>query len=190
MTSPAIQALKENLPQAKITFMASPAGSLVAPLLPGVDEVLTWRVLWQDLGRLDFNPGREWELIETLKNRQFDAAIIFTSFSQSPHPAGLICALAGIPLLLGESKEVDNGTLTHTVSPAPDEIHQVERNLRLIEAVGFQVDDRRLTLKWPELRESLPRPYILLNPWTSCQARTYPTDRFAIAAYQLSVATG
>lgn len=190
MTSPAIQALKENLPQAKITFMASPAGSLVAPLLPGVDDVLTWRVLWQDLGRLDFNPQREWDLIQTLKSRQFDAAIIFTSFSQSPHPAALICALAGIPLRLGESKEVDGGTLTHAVVSAPDEIHQVERNLRLLESVGFQVYDRRLTLKWPDHQKPLPRPYILLNPWTSCQARNYPTERFTLAAYHLSLKTG
>ena len=38
--------------------MASPGGALTAPLLPWVDEVLPWRVLWQDLGRLDFDPAR------------------------------------------------------------------------------------------------------------------------------------
>lgn len=190
MTSPAIQALKDNLPEARITFMASPGGSLAAALLPGVDDILTWRVIWQDLGQLDFNPEREWDLIATLKSRQFDAAIVFTSFAQSPHPAALICALAGIPLRLGESKETDGGTLTHAVSPAPDDMHQVERNLRLLESVGFRVRDRRLILQWPDLQEPLPRPYILLNPWTSCQSRNYSTDRFALAARELSVRTG
>ena len=63
-----------------------------------VNEVLPWRVLWQDLGNLNFDSAREWELIETLRQRQFDAAIILTSFSQSPHPAALACYLAGIPL--------------------------------------------------------------------------------------------
>jgi ADP-heptose:LPS heptosyltransferase len=189
MTSPALRSLKENLPQAKITLMASPAGALTAPLLPAVDEVLPWRVLWQDLGRLEFDPAREWELIETLKQRQFDAAIVFTSFAQSPHPAALICALADIPLRLGESKEQD-WSLTHAVPPALDTMHQVERNLRLIEWLGFQVRDRRLTLDVPSLNFPRLQPYLLLNPWTSCQSRNYDPERFAKAARQLSDMTG
>ena len=189
MTSPALRAIKENLPQAKLTLMASPGGALTAPLLPWVDEVLPWRVLWQDLGRLDFDPAREWELINTLAARQFDAAIIFTSFSQSPHPPALVCYLAGIPRRLGESKELGLGILTHEISPAPDNIHQVERNLRLIESVGFKVRDRRLclTIQSPK---NLQNPYILLNPWTSCQSRNYDAMRFAAAARKLSQITG
>ncbi|WP_199290066.1 glycosyltransferase family 9 protein, partial [Leptolyngbya sp. FACHB-36] len=74
MTSPALRALRENLPDARITLMASPAGALTAPLLPWVDEVLPWRVLWQDLGRLPFDPAREWDLVKTLHDRRFDAA--------------------------------------------------------------------------------------------------------------------
>lgn len=189
MTTPVLGAIKDNLPEAKLTLLASPAGALTAPLLPWVDEVLPWRVLWQDLGRLDFDPAREWELIETLRQRQFDAVIILTSFSQSPHPAALVCYLAGIGLRLGESKESGLGVLTHCVASAPDEIHQVERNLRLIEAVGFKVGDRRLGLQIPDAL-AIPNPYILLNPWTTCQSRNYDAQRFAIAARQLSQTTG
>jgi ADP-heptose:LPS heptosyltransferase len=202
MTSPALYALRQALPTAKITLMASPSGALTAPLLPWIDAVLPWRVLWQDLGRLEFNPAREWELVNTLRNHEFDAVIIFTSFSQSPHPAAFVAALAGIPLRLGESKEQDD-VLTHAVSPASDQTHQVDRNLRLIEAVGFPVHDRQLKLFIPdEARQTalqllqldadatqLP-PYILLNPWTSCQSRNYDSNRFAQAAYELSYKTG
>jgi ADP-heptose:LPS heptosyltransferase len=190
MTSPAINALRENLPNAKITLMASPAGAMAAPLLPGVDEVLTWRVLWQDLGQLEFDPSREWQLVETLKAQQFDGAIIFTSFAQSPHPAGLICALAGIPFRLGESKEVDCNTLTHAISVASDEIHQVDRNLRLIESVGFEVSDRRLMLTTPPEIEPIRQRYLVLNPWTSCPSRNYSSERFAMAARRLNELTG
>ncbi|HIK15040.1 MAG TPA: glycosyltransferase family 9 protein [Leptolyngbyaceae cyanobacterium M33_DOE_097] len=204
MTSPALKALQANLPGAKITLLASPAGALTAPLLPGIDQALPWRVLWQDLGKLDFNPHREWELVELLKKHEFDAAIIFTSFTQSPHPAALFCSLAGIPLRLGESTECDRGTLTHYAPQTPFEIHQVERNLHLIESVGFQVSDRRLSLQIPNSKTSpqsenfhpnqaelpyLHQPYILLNPWTSCQSRNYAPDRFAIAALHLSKIT-
>jgi ADP-heptose:LPS heptosyltransferase len=195
MTSPALRAIKQNLPAAKLTLMASPSGALTAPLLPWTDEVLPWRVLWQDLGRLPFDPEREWELVEVLRDRHFDAAIIFTSFSQSPHPAALICHLAGIPLCLGESKERGLGFLTHELESASDEIHQVERNLRLIESIGFKVSDRHLAIqnsksKIQNPKFKLPREFILLNPWTTCQSRNYSPDRFAAAARQLSEMTG
>lgn len=201
MMSPVVRSLKENLPEAKLTFMASPGGAQAAELLPWVDEVLPWRVLWQDLGRLEFNPDREWALVSTLRDRQFDAVVILTSFNQSPHPAGLICSLAGISLRLGESRE-RGGILTHTVSAAPDETHQVERNLQLIESIGMQVRDRHLQIHIPDTaKQSIKTrlshhglladaPYIVLNPWTSCQSRNYDWKRFAIATHQLAQTTG
>ncbi|MBW4442629.1 MAG: glycosyltransferase family 9 protein [Plectolyngbya sp. WJT66-NPBG17] len=187
MTSPALRSIKANLPEARITLMASPGGSIAAPLLPWVDEVLSWRVLWQDLGRLAFDPAREWELVTKL--RGFDAVMIFTSFNQSPHPAAFVSCLAGIPLRLGESKETGGMMLTHEVSAAPDELHQVERNLRLIESVGFEVHDRSLSIQHSNLK-LIDSPYIVLNPWTSCQSRNYDAKRFAIAARQLAEITG
>src|SRR5918994_1863041 len=105
MTGPVLRALKENLPGSHITLMASPGGGKAAPLLPWVDEVLAWRVLWQDLGYLSFDPAREMELVETLRRGSYYAAIILTSFKQTPHAPGYACYLAGIPLRLGESKE-------------------------------------------------------------------------------------
>jgi ADP-heptose:LPS heptosyltransferase len=202
MTSPVLRALDENLPEVSITLMASPGGSKTAPLLPWVDQVLPWRVLWQDLGRLPHDPAREWELIETLRQGSYDAAVILTSFKQTPHAAGYACYLAGIPLRLGESKEWGGAVLTDEMSPAPDELHQVERNLRLIEHAGFHVKDRSLSVSVPEEARAsaaemleargVPRgaPYALLNPWASAQARTYPPDRFALAARLLSEETG
>lgn len=202
MTGPALRAIKANLPQARLTLMASPAGSLAAPLLPWIDDVLTWRVLWQDLGGLEFDPNREWQMVSALRQREFDAAIIFTSFSQTPYPAAVACYLAGIPLRLGQSKEKGNGILTTELASGPDAVHQVERNLRLIETVGFRVIDRRLALQIPATAHqgaagrlaaaglAADSPYLLLSPWTSCQARTYFTDRFALACRDLSQRTG
>ena len=202
MTGPVLRTLKENLPSSHITLMASPGGSKAAPLLPWVDEVLSWRVLWQDLDGLSFDPAREWEMIRTLKEGSYDAAIIHTSFNQTPHAAGYACYLAGIPLRLGESKEWGGSVLSDEAPSVPDELHQVERNLRLIEHLGLWVEDRALSISVPkEARETAAQlleargvapgtPYLLLNPWASAQARTYPTDRFARAAGHLSEETG
>jgi len=202
LLSAAVRAIRENLPQARLTLLASPAGSQGAALLPGLDEVLAWRAVWQDLGHLPLDPSREMALVELLKFRRFDAAIVFTSFSQSPHGAAYACYLAGIPLRLGESKEFGGTLLSTEVRGLPDHLYQAERNLRLIEAVGFAVGDRkphvapgqraveraRVLLAsrgiWPG------QPYVVVHPGASCQARRYPLDRFAVVARLLRRATG
>ena len=195
MTGPALRAVKETSPDVHLTLLASPAGAKTAPLLPWVDEVIPWRTLWQDLGRLDFSPQRELDFIDLLREGRFDAAIIFTSFKQTPHPAAYACYLAGIPLRVGESKEWGGGVLSHAVAPLPDTAHQVERNLHLVESVGFHSEDRQLEVYIPSeakrcARSLLSESYLLLNPWTSCPSRNYDVHRFAEAALMLSKETG
>jgi ADP-heptose:LPS heptosyltransferase len=195
MLGPALRAVKETSPQARVTLLASPAGSLAAPLLPWVDEVITWRPVWQDVGgRMAFDPSREMRLISSLAARNFDAALIFTSFSQTPHTPGYVCYLAGIPLRAGESREFGGSTLTTELRGAPDEMHQVERNLRLVEHLGFVARDRRLVVAIPDAaREHAAcllsqqglnpdAPFILLHPGASAQARRYPAERFGQVA--------
>lgn len=199
MLGPALCAIKESSPAARLTLLASPAGTTAAPLLPWIDEVITWRAIWQDVGgRMPFDPTNERALIYLLAERKFDAAIIFTSFSQTPHTPGYVCYLAGIPLRAGESKEFGGSTLTVELRGTPEEAHQVERNLRLVETLGFQVRDRRLTISiLDEARQKVPdllreagiepdEPFILLHPGASAQARRYPARHFGIVARLLS----
>src|SRR5512146_568882 len=95
MTGPALRALHLVYPSARITLMASPAGSQVIPLLPWVDDGITWRAVWQDIGQhVPVEPDKERRLVEILKEHAFDAAFIFTSFSQSPYPPAYACYLA------------------------------------------------------------------------------------------------
>jgi len=201
MTGPALRALRQALPQASLTLMVSPAGQEAAALLPWADRILAWRTLWQDLGDLPFDPAREFHLIRTLRAERFDAAIIFTSFSQSPHVAAYACYLAGIPLRLGEPKDFAGRVLSDMpLTPGALEMHQVDRNLRLLESIGISCVDRSLAVQIPPeawaraatllAQHGLPpgAPYLLLCPWTSCQARTYP--RFGAAGRLLCQASG
>jgi ADP-heptose:LPS heptosyltransferase len=196
MLGPALRALKESAPDARITLLASPAGATGARLLPWVDDVLVWRAVWQDLGHLEFDPARELELIEVLRRRQFDAALIFTSFSQTPHVPGYVCYLAGIPLRAGESKEFGGASLSTElrVSADDDSLHQVERNLRLVERLGFPVRERDLEIRISsEERAAVPRilreagidpdlPFVIVHPGASARARRYPAERFGAVA--------
>lgn len=199
MLGPALHAIKETSPEARITLLASPAGATAAPLLPWIDDVIVWRPVWQDVGgRMPFDPAREYQLISLLAEHKFDAAIIFTSFSQTPHTPGYVCYLAGIPLRAGESKEFGGSTLSTELRGAPDGMHQVERNLRLVEQLGFVVRERQLVVAIsdearaavPALLESAgldPRqPYILLHPGASAKARRYPVERFGAVAHLLT----
>lgn len=198
MTGPALRAVKEASPQARITLLGSTGGVAAAPLLPWIDEAIGWRSIWQDLGHLPFDPARERELIEMLAARRFDAALIFTSFSQTPHAPGYVAYVAGIPLRAGESKEFGGRVLTTELKGAPDDMHQVERNLRLVETLGFPVRDRSLTIAIPdEAREVAGRllvragvnpqgPFILLHPGASAKARRYPPERSGQVAERLT----
>jgi ADP-heptose:LPS heptosyltransferase len=199
MLGPALRAVKETLPDTRVTLLASPAGATAAPLLPWLDDVIVWRATWQDVGgRIPFDPNRELQLISLLSERNFDAALIFTSFSQTPHVPGYVCYLAGIPLRAGESKEFGGNTLTTELRGAPDELHQVERNLHLVEHLGFVARDRQLAIDIPEtVRENVPAllirtgmnlndPFIILHPGASAKARRYPVERFGFLARLLT----
>lgn len=197
MLEPALRAVKVALPDARITLLASPAGAKAAPLLSVIDDVLVWRSVWQDLGQLPFDPPREYEFVAELAARSFDAALIFTSFSQTPHVAGYVCYLAGIPLRAGESKEFGGATLTNEFQGTPDEVHQVERNMRLTTNLGFAPVASDIRLNVPksasfnvgrrlEAEGFTPQaPLAVLHPGASARARRYPTSRLGAAARQL-----
>jgi ADP-heptose:LPS heptosyltransferase len=194
MLGPALRAIKTTSPECQITLLASPAGAKAAALLPWVDSVLVWRSIWQDLGQLPFDPARENELRDLLAERSFDAAVIFTSFSQTPHVAAYVCYLAGIPLRAGESKEFGGGTLSTELRGTPDATHQVDRNLQLVQALGFTKVDPALEIAIPDAsREAVGRrlwnagiapdqPFALLHPGASAAARRYPATRFGQVA--------
>lgn len=199
MLGPALRAIKETLPDVRLTLLASPVGAMAVSLLPWIDNVIVWRSLWQDVGqRMRFDPAYELKFVNLLARQGIDGALIFTSFKQTPHVAGYACYLAGIPLRAGESKEFGGSTLTTELSGAPDELHQVERNLRLVERLGFAVRDRRLTVIIPEnarleAAALLARagidpytPFILLHPGASAQARRYAAEQYGTLARLLT----
>jgi lipopolysaccharide heptosyltransferase II len=202
MLGPAIRELRRAYPTAQLTLLTSPAGARVADGLPWLDDVIVERVLWQDVsGVLPFEPRQQQLLVDKLAARAFDAAFIFTSFRQSPYPSAYICYLAGIPLRAGHSKEFGGGVLSHWFPSPPDEMHQTERNLRLIELCGIPVSDRGLELPVPaSVEASVDRllesaglasgqPFIALAPGASCRARRYPADRFGRVASLLATNT-
>ncbi len=203
MSGPVLRALDRAYPEARITLLASPGGSQAAALLPWVDEIIVWRAIWQEIkDDHTLNPFREMRLVELLKQRNFDAAFILTSFSQSPYPPAYACYLAGIPYRIGQSKEFGGGLLTQWIRPLPDRTHQVDRNLHLLEAIDIPTQGNRLELRVrPADRQDAAallaekgiqagEPYMVLAPGASSPTRRYDPHRYAQAAESLITETG
>src|SRR5215213_11198584 len=137
MSSPAIRAVKQGL-GCRITLLTSSMGAGIAPYLPEVDEVITYDLPWVKTSNA-FDPADFLGIIEKLKHYNFDAAIIFTVFSQNPLPAAMLAYLAGIPLRLAYCRENPYELLTHWVpdkEPYSFIKHQVERDLALVNSIG------------------------------------------------------
>jgi ADP-heptose:LPS heptosyltransferase len=199
MAGPVLRSLRRAFPDAQITFMATPGGSQAVPLLPWVDDVIVRPVLWQDIsGTWPFDPVGELGLIDDLRRRDFDAAIILTSFTQAPYPPAYVAYLAGIPLRIAQSREFGGGVLSQWVKPLPDDTHQVDRNLHLLEAAGIPIAGRRLELHIPaEIQLAADRllersgivsgqPFVAIAPGASAEARRYDAQRFRTVAHTLS----
>lgn len=192
--SPALRALRDALPHAELTLMTSPAGSQIAPLLPWVDHVMVDQAPgWDGLENRSINPREEIALIERLRRHDFSIAFIFSSVSQSPMRAAFACYLAGIPYRVGFGQGMNGSLLSHALPPA-DDLHQVERNLSLLSAMGISDADQQVELKIPERVEDranelmglaglkLNVPYIIVAPGSMRALGEYAPDHFATVA--------
>jgi ADP-heptose:LPS heptosyltransferase len=183
MTTPALRALRETF-GCRLTLLTSPAGAALDGLLPEADEVLAWRAPWMK----GTPAGDDVAFLDKL--RGFDAAAIFTVYSQSALPAAYLCQLAGIPRRLAHSRENPYHLLTDWVpDPEPGSTvrHEVRRQLDLVAAVGGRTDDERLSFRVPALaRErvaalALPSPLVVVHPGASAASRRYPPESYARA---------
>jgi lipopolysaccharide heptosyltransferase II len=197
MTTPALRALKGSAPGRHVTLLTSPGGAAVAPMLPDVDDCLVYEAPW-----MKATPGRadarlDHATIDRLRAGRFDAAVIFTVYSQNPLPAATLLYLADIPLRLAHCRENPYQLLTDWIAesePGPVVRHEVRRQLDLVAAVGCIPRDERLALHVPRAaRErvgSLLRsrgigdgtPFVVVHPGVSAPSRRYPPEGYAEAA--------
>src|SRR5947207_13004799 len=177
VTTPAIHATKEFLPSAELTLLAGPVGAQVARLNPDIDEVIVYQAPWMDpWHKLPQDSQREQQMIATIRERHFDGAIIFTSFRQSALPAAYLCYLADIPLRVAASIDGPGSLLTTRHKHPERMMHEVERGLDLVGALGMGTRDVDLVLRVPDAaRLALPglldaagvagrRPLVVLHP--------------------------
>ncbi|MEX3958698.1 glycosyltransferase family 9 protein [Trinickia sp. EG282A] len=200
MTTPAIHALRASMPDRHITLLTSKVGASLAPFLEDVDEVIPYDAPWHGLSP-DPDPSADIDMVRALRERRFDAAVIFTVYSQNPLPAAMLCYLAGIPRRLAHCRENPYHLLTDWIcetEPSEGVRHEAQRQLELVANVGAVCSDTRMHFKVDtRSRRKLTRqliahglrphdPWFLIHPGASAASRRYPPERFGEVAARLA----
>jgi lipopolysaccharide heptosyltransferase II len=204
MTTPAIRALRESVPGRRITLLASRSGAQAAAHIPEIDDVLTYDAPWMKSTVTRSNLP-DFGMVRTLSRRGFDAAVLFTVYTQSPLPAAMQCWMAGIPLRLAHCRENPYQLLSDWVpetEPHNGVRHEVRRQLDLVASVGCRTADTRLSFRVTQaahdraaarLRASgvdARRPWLVVHPGASAPSRRYPPAQFSAAARMLATRYG
>lgn len=140
-------------------------------------------------------------MIDTLRDQAFDAAVVFTVYSQNPLPTAMLLYQAGVPRIAGYCRENPYGLMTDWL-PDPEPLseirHEVTRQLDLVRALGAAPAGEHFSLRTgPGVAERLTgklrplgfdpeRPFLGLHPGVSEDKRQYPVSYFAEAARQLA----
>ena len=158
---PALCALKEGHPEAKLTLAVSPAVKELAECVECVDKV----VIWDDVFR------------KNLRKYKFDACVILNPTKE----AHWACFLAGIPARAGYDRKW--GILLNRKIKDKKYLalkHEVEYNLDLGGLIGVnnkEIASLGLRLPRAEKYEFL-RKAIAIHPFTSDPVKQWPIERF------------
>lgn len=203
MSTPAIHALKTTF-QCHITVLTSSMGAAITPNMPDIDDTIIFDAPWVKNNSYDPAPVFN-EIVHVLRRGNFDAAVIFTVYSQNPLPAAMLAYLANIPVRLAYCRENPYGLLTHWVpekEPYDFIRHQVRRDMDLVTHIGAKLDADKLVLEvnedlWPDVYRKLrhcdidpEKPWVILHPGVSDSKRQYPTQKWIRAGKELAMQTG
>jgi ADP-heptose:LPS heptosyltransferase len=163
----------------RVTFLAGPAGAAAARLLPGVEQVLEFAAPWVGDDAPPTDPAALVALTRRLAGLRFDAALVLTSFHQSPLPLALLLRAAGVARLAATSEDHPGSLLDARVRYDPA-LHEVEQGLAVAAALGFTLpegDAGDLAVGLPP--GALPpglggAPYVVVHPGASVPARGVP----------------
>jgi heptosyltransferase-2 len=148
MTLPAVAAVRNTFPRAKITILVKPWVADIFRLCPDIDEIM----LFQSPGPHEGLAGK-WRLVRDIRKKQFDAAILL----QNAMEAAIIAFLARIPVRAGYNSDGRELLLTHSVrrTKAIREVHQSDYYLEMVKALGCRPAGREALLTLGKNEERL-----------------------------------
>jgi ADP-heptose:LPS heptosyltransferase len=179
LTGPAVRAVAAA---AEVTFLCGPRGAAAARALPGVNDVIVREAQWIEPEPRDVDYAEMLSFAEEIRGHRFDEAIVFTSFHQSPLPLALLLRMAGVRRIGAISVDFP-GSLLDVRHRVDDDIHEVERALSLVRAMGYDLppgDSGRLAMRGvPEINPVPVQPYVVVHPGSTVPARMWYPKRNA-----------
>jgi ADP-heptose:LPS heptosyltransferase len=183
LAGPAIRAVRDA--GHAVHVLCGPRGRAAAELLPGVTGILEFEAPWIDP---DPGPARRADadrLVDEVRHLGVAEALILGSSHQSPLPLALLLRWSGVQRIAAVSHEYPGSLLDVRLRGDPD-LHEVERNLLVAEALGFPrpADDRLQVSRVPsglaqaEERFSGDEPYVVVHPGACAPARTLSVARW------------
>ncbi|HEV8570952.1 MAG TPA: HAD-IIIA family hydrolase [Actinoplanes sp.] len=173
LTGPAVRAVAAGA--ARVVLLCGPRGRAAADLLPGVDEVIEWRLPWIDPEPGPFDAHEIEALAGRLAATGAGEAVVFTSFHQSALPLALVLRMAGVGRITAISDDY-SGSLLDVRHRVPAGVPEAERARSVAAAAGFALppgDDGALRVTVP----AVPRgDYVVVHPGASVEARACPPE--------------
>jgi ADP-heptose:LPS heptosyltransferase len=145
---PAYRALRKAHPDARISVVVPSPVAEIAKVCPYFDEVYIFDALWllPDHGPLA-RWKSAWQLVKFLRSKPIDLLLDFRYQNRlDPLVAGLSGAKERVGFDLGWTSRF----LTRKAGQPPEELHQVDRNLHLLGALGITTADRQLEMWFEE----------------------------------------
>ncbi|MDD5109063.1 MAG: glycosyltransferase family 9 protein [Candidatus Omnitrophica bacterium] len=157
---PALRALKEEYPQAKLTLAVNPVVCGLASIVECIDEVVVWD-----------------QIKKNLRKYKFELGVVLNPTKE----AHLNIFLAGIPVRVGYNRKW-GFLLTHKLRDTKDigKKHEVDSNLELVALVGAYTQNKSILIKvneklFPELSN---QKIIAIHPFTSDPVKLWAIDNF------------
>ncbi|HLZ53712.1 MAG TPA: glycosyltransferase family 9 protein, partial [Verrucomicrobiae bacterium] len=187
-TLPAVHALRDNFPDANITFLNSKEN---ASLLCGFREVNGAIVLDRTVLPNPFRAAPEiFRLLRRLRREQFSLAVDFQGYGET----AWLCWWSGAPARWGNVYSGGREWLYTSGIRRDEQIHLADWNLSLLRQCGLRVGEIRNEFVIPEdalaeakkffARNNLDsaRPTLFLQPFTSSPHKNWPLENFLALA--------
>ena len=188
LTLPLVQCTRKNYPASNVDIVVTPRSKDLFVNHPDIREAIPFDKRGRDKGIRGLL-----RLSKHLQLRSYDLALI-------PHRSlrsAVLALLAGIPRRIGFDTSAGRLLMTGTAAYRK-ELHEIDRNLSLLEALGFALGPRELPRLYPaeadqrkvdrlliELEVGNPEKLVAIAPGTIWNTKRWPKERFASLAVSL-----
>lgn len=186
MTTPALNALRAQFPDAEIVMLANPLVAELFQFHPSIDQVMIYDRKGYHRGAAGFI-----RIVKELRSQRFDAAILL----QNAIEAALLAACAGIPRRAGYTTDGRRLLLNYpvTVTAQDKRMHHTDYYCQLLNRLGVNDGDGQLCLACTEEEQEWAATVlegenvIAINPGAAYgSAKRWLPERFAEVADTLA----